>query len=80
MLRTQEKDLFLSSIVEGSEDAIIGKSLSVILLSSWNKSAERIYGYSEDEVIGKSIQILAPPQEQRRNNSNSEKNYCWRNY
>ena len=60
--KTQEKDLFLSSMVEGSEDAIISKSLSGFI-TSWNKSAERIYGYSEDEVIGKSIQILAPPQE-----------------
>ncbi len=50
----------LASIVASSSDAIVGKSLEGIILS-WNSSAERLYGYSAEEVIGRSIAILVPP-------------------
>jgi PAS domain S-box-containing protein len=50
----------LSAIVENSYDAIISKTLDGII-ESWNLSAERMYGYSEKEIIGKSVSILAPP-------------------
>ena len=50
----------LASIVESSEDAIIGKDLDG-KITDWNKGAERIYGYSANEMIGKSISLLAPP-------------------
>jgi PAS domain S-box-containing protein len=50
----------LASIVESSVDAIIGKTLEGII-TSWNKSAERLYGYSAEEVVGRPIAILAPP-------------------
>jgi PAS domain S-box-containing protein len=50
----------LASIVDYSDDAIIGKSLEGIILN-WNKGAERLYGYSAEEVIGKPISILLPP-------------------
>ena len=49
----------LAAIVESSDDAIIGKDLNNII-TSWNKSAERLYGYKEKEVIGKSISIIVP--------------------
>ena len=51
----------LSAIVESSNDIIISKTLDGII-TSWNKGAEEIYGYSEAEIIGKSISILAPPE------------------
>lgn len=49
----------LWSIVENSDDAIITKNLDGII-SSWNKSAERLFGYTVEEVIGKPITILIP--------------------
>jgi len=50
----------LASIVDYSDDAIIGKSLDGTILS-WNKGAERLYGYLGGEVLGKPISILLPP-------------------
>ncbi|MCX6281243.1 MAG: PAS domain S-box protein [Bacteroidetes bacterium] len=58
--RVEENLKRLASIVQSSEDAIIGKNLDGII-ASWNKGAEKLYGYSESEVIGKSISLLIPP-------------------
>jgi PAS domain S-box-containing protein len=52
--------LRLASIVESSDDAIIGKDLDGII-TDWNGGAERLYGYSAEEVIGKPISLLMPP-------------------
>ena len=49
----------LAAIVEGSDDAIISKNLEGIV-ATWNKGAERIFGYAAEEIIGKSITILIP--------------------
>ena len=49
----------LASIVDSSDDAIIGKTMDGIIVS-WNRGAQKIYGYSADEVRGKSISILVP--------------------
>ena len=49
----------LAFIVESSDDAIIGKTVDGVVVS-WNPSAERIYGYSQEEMIGQSISLLVP--------------------
>lgn len=51
----------LTAIVEFSEDAIIGKNLDGTIFS-WNKGAERIFGYKAQEMIGRNVSILATPE------------------
>lgn len=57
--QAESKNRQLSAIVESSDDAIIGKTLEGII-TSWNKGAEKMYGYNEAEIIGKSILLLVP--------------------
>src|SRR5688572_26398306 len=50
---------WLSAIIESADDAVISKTLDGII-TSWNKGAERIFGYTADEVIGKPVTVLIP--------------------
>lgn len=52
---------YLAAIIESSDDAIVSKALDGTI-TSWNKGAERMFGYSAEEAVGKSILLIIPPE------------------
>jgi PAS domain S-box-containing protein len=59
----EEVNRFLAAVVESSDDAIVSKDLNGII-ATFNRGAERLFGYQAEEVVGKPVTILIPPDRQ----------------
>ncbi len=60
MSQAEEEQALLAAIIAGSDDAIFSKTLDATI-TSWNAGAERMYGYTADEIIGQPVSLLLPP-------------------
>ncbi|MBV8457965.1 MAG: PAS domain S-box protein [Acetobacteraceae bacterium] len=60
MSKAEEEKALLAAIISGSDDAIFSKTLDAII-TSWNRGAQRMYGYTAEEIIGHPVSMLVPP-------------------
>ena len=58
--RAEQARAYLAAIVESSDDAIVGEALDGVI-TSWNRGAERIFGYTADAIVGQPLSVLMPP-------------------
>jgi PAS domain S-box-containing protein len=59
--RAEEANVLLAGIVNNSDDAIYSKGLDGTIMT-WNMGAEKLYGYSAAEIVGRNVDVLAPPE------------------
>ena len=59
--RTRDSEAMLAAIVESADDAIVGKTLDGTI-REWNPAAQRMFGYAADEIVGKNISLIVPPE------------------
>jgi two-component system, cell cycle sensor histidine kinase and response regulator CckA len=62
--RVEEQRSLLASIVDSCEDAILSKNLDGTIVS-WNAGAEKLFGYTADEIVGKPVSLLLPPEQEQ---------------
>lgn len=62
-IEAEQTRAYLAAIIEAADDAIVGKDLNGII-RSWNRGAQSLFGYSPEEIIGKSVTTLIPPERQ----------------
>ena len=60
-MRGEFAPYWLSAIIESADDAVVSKTLEGVI-TSWNKGAERLFGYTAEEAVGRPVTILIPPE------------------